>query len=129
MDKAEVKGYVDEWFRLREEGDRLRKRNAEIRHRKNQLTEVLMNVMNRFVIDGFDNVGPDGSGLIRKRRTKKKPISIKYMTEKLNEYYASRMEDPHNAQQQQTAADEAQQVLEFLLDNRPVTEVEELIAK
>ena len=112
--KQELVNNIKEWIKLDNEINKL---NLEIKERKNkkkQLSSDLVVVMKKNKLDCFDI---NGGAILYKKNVTKKPITAKSLMQILHQFYPS------------TAADKAEELTKFILENREETTKETILRK
>ena len=112
--KQELVNNIKEWIKLDNEISKL---NIEIKERKNkkkQLSIDLVEVMKKNKLDCFDI---NGGSILYKKNVTKKPITAKSLMQVLQQFYPS------------NAADKAEELTKFILENREETTKETILRK
>ena len=112
--KQELVNNIKEWIKLDNEISKL---NLEIKERKNKkkkLSVDLVEVMKKNDLDSFDI---NGGSILYKKNVTKKPITAKSLMQILHQFYPS------------NAADKAEELTKFILENREETTKETILRK
>ena len=112
--KQELVNNIKEWIKLDTEINKLNIEIKEKKNKKKKLSADLVGVMKKNDLDSFDI---NGGSILYKKNVTKKPITAKTLTQLLHQFY------PANA------ANKADELTKFILENREETTKETILRK
>ena len=112
--KQELVNNIKEWIKLDTEINKLNIEIKEKKNKKKKLSADLVGVMKKNDLDSFDI---NGGSILYKKNVTKKPITAKTLMQVLQQFY------PTNA------ADKADELTKFILENREETIKETILRK
>jgi hypothetical protein len=112
--KQELVNNIKEWIKLDNEINKLNLEMKERKEKKKKLSADLVVVMKKNDLDCFDI---NGGAILYKKNVTKKPITAKTLTQLLHQFYPA------------SAADKADELTKFILENREETTKETILRK
>ena len=112
--KQELVNNIKEWISLDNEISKL---NLEIKERKNKKKKLSLDLVEVMKKNDLDSFNINGGSILYKKNVTKKPITAKSLMQILHQFY------PANA------ADKADELTKFILENREETTKETILKK